>query len=126
VSDVLDLMRAPAHRDLPPGRLTERRRMLLAEITASQAVADTDHPLRSRLRRIAGWLACLFAVALVGLGASRAEIRPMHADHVAQALAVAGTGAMIAVHAGAARGDGLRLGRQTPVGDARTPVPVAT
>ena len=126
VSDVLDLMRAPAHRDLPPGRLTERRRMLLAEITAFQAVAGTDRPLRSRLRRIAGWLACLFAVVLVGLGASRAEIRPMYADHVAQALAFAGAGAMIAVHAGAARGDGLQLGRQTPVGDARTPVPVAT
>jgi hypothetical protein len=115
VSDVLDLMRAPAHRDLPPGRLTERRRMLLAEITASQAVAGIDRPLRSRLRRIAGWFACLFAVVLVGLGASRAEIRPMQAGHVAQALAVAGGGALIAVHAGAARGDGLHLGRQTPV-----------
>jgi hypothetical protein len=127
VSDVLDLMRAPAERDLPPGRLTERRRMLLAEIAApSQALAGTDHPLRSRLRRIAGWFACLFAVVLVGVAASRAEIRPIHADHVAQALAVAGAGAMIAVHAGAARGDGLHLGRQTPVGDAGTPVPVAT
>jgi hypothetical protein len=125
VSDVLDVMRAPADRDLPPGRLTERRRMLLAEITASQAAAGTDHPLLSRLRRIAGWFACLFAVVLAGLGASRAEIRPMHADHVAQVLAVAGAGAMIAVHAGAARGDGLHLGRQTPVGDARAPVPVA-
>jgi hypothetical protein len=40
--------------------------------------------------------------------------------------AVAGAGAMIAVHAGAARGDRLHLGRQTPVGDARTPVPLAT
>ena len=126
VSDVLDVMRAPADRDLPPGRLTERRRMLLAEITASQAVAGTDHPLRSRLRRIVGWFACLFAVVLAGLGASRAEIRPMHADHVAQVLAVAGAGAMIAVHAGAARGDGQHLGLETPVGDARKPVPVAT
>src|SRR5215210_2719819 len=60
VSDVLDLMRAPADRDLPPGRLAERRRMLLAEITASESVARTDNPLRSRLRRIAGWFACLF------------------------------------------------------------------
>ena len=126
VSDVLDLMRAPADRDLPPGRLAERRRMLLAEITASQAVAGTDHPLRSRLRRIAGWFACLFAVVLAGLGASRAEIRPMRADHVAQVLAVAGAGAMIAVHAGAGRGDGQHLGLETPVGDARKPVPVAT
>jgi hypothetical protein len=126
VSDVLDLMRAPAERDLPPGRLTERKQMLLAEITASQALAGTDHPLRARLRRIAGWFACLVAVVLVGLGASRAEIRPTQADHVAQALAVAGAGALIAVYAGAARGDGLHLGRQTPVGDARTPVPVAT
>ena len=119
MSDVLDLMRAPAHRDLPPGRLTERRRMLLAEITASQAVAGTDRPLRSRLRRIASWLACLFAVLLVGLGASRAEIRPFDADHVAQALTVAGAGALIAVHAGAARGDGLQLDRKRPSASAR-------
>ena len=111
VSDVLDLMRAPVDRDLPPGRLTERRRMLLAEIAASQAVAGKDHPRRSRFRWIAGWFACLFGVVLVGLGASRAEIRPIHADHVAQALAVAGAGAVIAVHAGAARGDGLHLVR---------------
>jgi hypothetical protein len=126
VSDVLDLMRVPAERDLPPGRLTVRKQMLLAEITASQGLAGTDHPVRSRLRRIAGWFACLFAVVLVGLGASRVEIRPSQADHVAQALAVAGAGAMIAVYAGAARSDGLHLGGQTPVGDARTPVPVAT
>src|SRR5207248_10045422 len=115
VSDVLDLMRAPADRDLPPGRLAERRRMLLAEITASQAVAGTDHPLRSRLRRIVGWFACLFAVVLAGLGASRAEIRPMHADHVAQVLAVAGDGAMIAVHAGVARGVVLLIGLASTV-----------
>src|SRR5436190_13030160 len=109
VSDVLDLLRVPAERDLPPGRLTERKQMLLAEITASQAVDGPDHLLRSRLRRIAGWFACLVAVVLVGLGASRAEIRPIHADHVGQALAAAGAGTLIAVYAGAARSDGLHL-----------------
>jgi hypothetical protein len=114
VSDVLDLMRAPAERDLPSGRLTERKQMLLAEITAPQAVAGADHPLRSRLRRIAAWFACLFAVVLVGLASSRAEIRPIDADRVARALAVAGAGAVIAVHAGVARGDGLHLGRKRP------------
>jgi hypothetical protein len=105
VSDLLDVVRAPAERDLPPGRLTERKRMLLAEITAPQALAGPGRPLRSRLRRLAGWIACLFAVVLVGLGASRAEMRPIGADHVAQALAVAGAGAVVAVHSGFARGD---------------------
>ena len=119
VSDVLDMVRSPAERDLPPGRLTKRKRMLMAEITAPQAVAGKDHPLRSRLRRIAGWFACLVAVVLVGLGASRAEIRPFDADHVAQALTVAGAGALIAVHAGAARGDGLQLDRKRPSASAR-------
>jgi hypothetical protein len=95
VTDFLDLMRAPAERDLPPGRLTERKQMLLAQITASHAVAAPDHPLRSRLRRIAGWFGCLAAVVLVGLGASRAEVRAIHADHVAQALTAAGAGALI-------------------------------
>jgi len=118
VSDVLDMVRSPAERDLPPGRLTKRKRMLMAEITAPQAVAGLD-PLRARLRRIAGWFACLVAVVLVGLGASRAEIRPFDADHVAQALTVAGAGALIAVHAGAARGDGLQLDRKRPSASAR-------
>ena len=121
VSDVLDVVRGPAERDLPPGRLTERRRMLLAEI-APQAVAGAGHPLRSRLRRLAGWFAFLFAVVLVGLGASRAEMRPFDADHVAQALAVAGAGGMVAVHAGFARGDLLRLDRKRPSASARPAV----
>ncbi len=114
VSDVLDVVRAPAERHLPPGRLTERKRMLLAEITALQAVAGASRPLRSRLRRLAGWFACLFAVVLVGFGASRAEMRPMGADHVAQALAVVGAGAVVAVHASFARGDVLQLDRKRP------------
>jgi hypothetical protein len=122
VSDVLDAVRAPAERDLPPGRLTERKRLLLAEITAPQAVAGAGRPLRSRLRRLAGWFACLFAVVLVGLGASRAEMRPMNADRVAQALAVAGAGAVVAVHAGFARGDVLQLDRKRPSASARPAV----
>lgn len=109
VPDVLDAMSTPAERDLPPGRLAERRRMLLAEITATQAVAGGEHPIRSRLRRIAAWFACLFAAALVGLVASRTDIQPTHGDHVAQAMAVAGAGAAIAVHAGAARSDRRHL-----------------
>jgi hypothetical protein len=122
VSDVLDVVRAPAERDLPPGRLTERKRMLLAEITATQAVAGAGHPLRSRLRRLASWFACLFAVVLVGLGASRAEMQRIDADHVAQALAVAGVGAVVAVRAGFSRGDVLQFDRKRPSASARRAV----
>ena len=112
--DLLDLIAAPAARDLPPGHLEERKQMLLHAITAPEAVADADQPLRSRLRRIAGWLAAFVAVVVVGLGASRAEIQPVNADHLASAVAVAGAGAAIAVHAAAARGGGLHLDRNIP------------
>src|SRR6266545_204626 len=67
--DLLDLIAAPAARDLPPGHLEERKQMLLHAITAPEAVAGADQPLRSRLRRIAGWLGCLLAVVVVGFGA---------------------------------------------------------
>jgi hypothetical protein len=112
VSGVLDVLRPPAERDLPPDRLTERKQMLLAEITAPQSDTGARHPLRSRLRRLAGWFACLSGVVLVALGASRADLRPIDSDHVAQALAVASAGAVVAVHAGFARSEVLQLDRK--------------
>src|SRR6266487_393383 len=76
--DLLDLIAAPAERDLPPGHLEERKQMLLHAITAPEAGAGADQPLRSRLRRIAGWLAAFVAVVVVGLGASRAEFQAVN------------------------------------------------
>jgi hypothetical protein len=48
-------------------------------------------------------------------------MRPIDADHVAQALAVAGAGAVVAVHVGFARGDVL-LDRKRPSASARPAV----
>jgi hypothetical protein len=125
VRDLLDLIGAPAARDLPPGRLEERKQMLLLAIAAPEAVAGADHPLRSRLRRIAGWLAALVAVVVVGFGASRAEFQAVPGGHVAEAVAVAGAGAAIAVHAAAARGGGPHLDRKTSSASTRPAVIVS-
>jgi hypothetical protein len=114
VSDVLDLLRPPAGRDLPHGQLETRKQLLLSAIAPPQAVAAAGHPLRSRFRRIAGWLGCLLAVGIVGVGASRTEIRPLHVGQVAEAVAAVGAGATIAAQAAVVRGGGQQLVRTVP------------
>jgi hypothetical protein len=104
MADVLELLAAPAERDLPPGRAEQRKRMLLETIAADLAAAPASQT-RSRLRRIVSWLGCLLAVAAIAVGAGKATGVAAHADrgHVVEVAAVVGAGSAIALHAAPTR-----------------------
>lgn len=91
IADAVDLLRPPPARDLPAGRLEQRRQLLLEAIaTPESAPAESRRRLQARLRRFVGWLAALTAIVASGLGAAHSTVSapPLHEQQVIAAAAI--------------------------------------
>jgi hypothetical protein len=120
LSEVQELLRPPAERDLPPGQLARRRQTLLEAIAAPEGAAEPERRLRDRLRRLAVWLGCLLAAVAVGLGAVRIHAPAgahSHRGQVAEVAALVGAGTTIFLHAA----PGRRAGQDVVLRRAMTP-----